>query len=347
MINPRRGGGTAGRTRIRPATLLAGALGVGLLIAGCTDHGNEPPADVPPPAAVVPSSTVPPSSGIAVTPEQLADADPCDLLDARALSTYGKAEVESESRFTGCAAQVFPETGSLIRLRLGFDFRPTNTTLTPRQRQGVTVYGDTGDETWCRRSIVVAPTAAINLGVAADNGPDACPIADAVVDAMLPKLKQGQLPSAGHPPTSLANLDACALLQHTETNQVPGIDRTQVHPGYAGQHCTWGVETVDAPNVFVSFDRTYPFKVDGADQRLTTVSGRSALVDPFEGGENPQYRTLPNCSVEFVHRSLDPPDGDRTVEVVQVDVSFDGPEQARCDLALDLATRAAGRLPAP
>lgn len=341
MTNPRYGG-----TPSRRAALLATALGAGLLLTGCTADGNEPPADVPPPVSVVPSSTAAPSTGIAVTAEQLADAEPCDLLDARALAKYGRAEVESESEFTGCAAQVFPETGSVIRVRLGFDFTPTNTTLTPRERQGVTVYGDTGDETWCRRSIIVTPTAAINLGVAADDGPKACPIADAVVDAMLPRLRQGQLPSAGHPPTSLANLDACALLQHTETNQVPGIDRTQVHPGYAGQHCTWGVESVDAPNVFVSFDRTYPRKVAGSDQRLTTISGRTALIDPFEGAENPDYRTLPNCSVEFVYRPLDPPDGDRTVELVQVNVSFDGPEQARCDLALDLATRAANRLPA-
>lgn len=75
------------------------------------------------------------------------------------------------------------------------------------------------------------------------------------------------------------------------------------------------------------------------------ILGRTALVDPIEGGENPEYRTMPHRSVQFVHRTMDPPDGDRTVEVVEADVSLDGPEQDRCDLAVELVTKAADRLP--
>jgi hypothetical protein len=287
---------------------------------------------------------VPTSTGITITAEQLSNSDPCGLLDPKVLSKFGDASIEVDYQFTDCGGEISSPGSDQIRISVGFDFAPSDRSMAPSIRHGVTVYSD-ADPNWCRRSIVVSAAAAINLAVAADAEPTRCQVADAVLDAMLPQLKQGRLTPANHPPNSLAKVDACRLLDHTETHEVPSIDRTQLYPGYNGHHCTWGKETVSDPHAFVSFSRSFPPEADDAGEIAITISGRPAVVDPFAGGENDSYRTLPDCDVEFAYRPLDRPSGVRTVELVHVGVSFDGPEKARCDLATALATKVAERLP--
>ncbi|MBE1486756.1 DUF3558 domain-containing protein [Plantactinospora soyae] len=335
MISARRRRGAA--TSLWP--VLASVV---LLLAGCTTESAPP--EQPPPASIIATVTVPPSSGITITAEQLSNSDPCGLLDSQVLSKFGDAEIEIDFRFTGCNGEISSPAGDQVRISVGFDFDLSSLSMAPSIRHGVTVYRD-GDPNWCRRSIVVSPAAAINLAVAADAESTRCQVADAVLDAMLPQLRQGQLTPANHPPNSLAKLDACRLLNHTETHEVPGIDRTQVYPGYNGHHCTWGKETVSDPHVYVAFNRSFPPEAKSTGAVATTIAGRPAVVDPFAGGENDSYRTLPDCNVEFAYRPLDRPSGVRTVELVHVGVSFDGPEKARCELATALATKVAERLP--
>ncbi|MFI7639269.1 hypothetical protein [Nonomuraea sp. NPDC049400] len=305
------------------------------------------PTPMPSPSAVISTADVPRSKGIAVTQEQLANSDPCGLLDTRSLSKFGKADIELAFSFTECEAQVDAVEG-LAEVELGFDFGLPRESMKPTVRGGVTVYADSDDPNWCQRSVVVSPTATVNLAV--DSGVPAkvrCAIADAAAKAMAARLAKGSLKRAQESPNSLAWQDACRLLDHNETAHVPGIDRTRVHPAFRGQHCTWGEETVDKPNVFVSFSRDFPLKVRGTRDRETVIGGRSAVLRPEEAVDGPDYRTMAGCGVDIAHRPLDRPSDLRTLEIVHVSVSFDGPEKTRCDLAVELATKAVSRLPSP
>ncbi len=253
------------------------------------------------------------------------------------------------TQFTTCDATIRLATGDTAVIGVGFDFDvPTGST--PRNRDGVTVYDDEGDEYWCRHTVVVSDHAVITWAAGVRGGVTgnralSCEIAQTAVDGVLPQLKRGELKPAGLPPNSLGRLDACRLLDHRETGRVPGIDRSRLHPGFNGQHCTWGDPEVSTPSVLVSFNRTAEPRADSPRDRRTTINSRSAVVHPMVGGSNPDSRTLPGCQVRIVHRPLDDPDGVQTIEEVSVQVTADAPDESNCPLAVELATAAVNRLP--
>jgi hypothetical protein len=325
-------------------------VSLGLFLVGCTvETGTSAPPPVRPPSSVFPSANAQATPGLDVTEEQLRRADPCALVDSAVLAAYGDVgPVETPHEFTECEATVYrPAVGSQLTVRLGFDFAfPESVTLRPVERDGVTVHvGDPG-EYGCRRGVVVAERAVINIHARDDANPaDLCAVADRVLDAALPKLIAGDLPAASLPEDSLADVDACALLRPDEVFRLRGIDRTQVTPGFDGQHCTWGVPHVSDSNVFVSFGPASALDADSTGDRWARIGGLPAVVHPQEGGSNPDYRTLPGCEVRMEHRKLDRPGSFSTIEEISVQVSADADERYRCSLATDLAEAAVARLP--
>lgn len=289
-----------------------------------------------------------PSPGIAATEDQLRHADPCLLADWTILTAYGTLDrVESAFDFSDCEATVNRPTISQLTVTVGFDFAfPEGVDLRPVERGGATVQvGDLG-EYGCRRGVVVAERAVVSIHARDDAHPaDLCAIADRVLDSVLPKLVSGDVPPDGLPEDSLANVDACALLRPDEVFRVRGIDKTQVTPGFDGQHCTWGVPYVSAANVYLSLGPARPLEADSSGDRQTKIGGLAAVVHPQDGGSNPDYRTPPGCEVRMEYRPLAKPGQFATIEGISVEVSTDLDEKARCDLATDLATAAVTRLP--
>jgi len=322
-----------------------GFLLVGLLIAGCSTERSAP--SVPPPSSLVPSVTVPLSDGISVTEEQLRRADPCALADRQVLSAYGAPTIEPGYLFTDCEATFLGADRSGLTLSIGFDFAfPDGFTMTPRVRAGVTVYGDTGDDNWCRRGVAVAEHAVISLAVGGT--PDTnvtCGTADRALDAVLPKLVDGDLPAADLPAESLANQDACALLRPEEAFRVPGVDKDQLTPGFNGQTCTWGNPVVSDPHAYVSFSPAFPLDADSPRDRTVEIGGHNAVVHPEVGGSNSSYRTLPGCEVRIEYRPFARQGVMKSIEELSVSVTADAQDESSCPLATDLAKLAVGRLP--
>jgi hypothetical protein len=318
-----------------------------LLLAGCTAEPAAPPP-VPPPSSVFPSMSAAPSPGIGATEEQLRRADPCLLADWTILTAYGTLDrVETPIEFTECEATVYRPGSSALTVTLGFDFAlPFGVEMRPVARDGVTVHASELDEYGCWRGVVVAERAVVQIHARDDSNPaDLCAVADRVLDTVSPKLVSGDVPFSQLPEESLANVDACALLTHEEVSRLRGIDRTLVTPGFDGQHCTWGDETVSDTNVFVDLGPSIPLKADSTGDRLTKIGGLPAVIHPQPGGSNPQYRTLPGCEARIEYRKLDKPGLVSEIEEISIQVSADEDERYRCDLVTDLAEAAVGRLP--
>lgn len=72
-----------------------------LFAAACA---SEPAPTLPPPAPTtsILSAAVPRTTGIAVTPEQLAKADPCGLANEDSLAKFGKVSLDIGIAFTEC-----------------------------------------------------------------------------------------------------------------------------------------------------------------------------------------------------------------------------------------------------
>jgi hypothetical protein len=280
-----------------------------------------------------------------VTPQELSASDPCDLLDPASLKGIGEVEIQLGSLFTECKARIsLPDGGESPEVQLGFDHHLPRTGMKTANLKGVTVY-EAEDGNWCQRSFVLSETVTVNLAVGLGvQASVRCPVVGEVAEVVAGRLAKGGLEPAAHPQASLARQDACRLVDHRDTARVIGIDRSRYTPEFGGQGCTWGIETIDKPNVYVSFTRgrtTDP--VTSADRHMT-IAGRPATVQPMAPvtGKN---ATPGGCAVDFAHRPLDRPTDIYTHEMVHMSVSMKAPEKQSCDLVVELAGKAIAKLP--
>jgi hypothetical protein len=311
-------------------------------LAAC--QGQDAAPVLPPPKAIVTKAEMPRSDGIAVTPEELTASDPCDLLDPASLKGIGKAETEPGSQFTQCKATISLPDGESPDVQLTFDHHLPRTGMKAARLKGVTVY-EAEDENWCQRSFVLSETVTVSLGVGL--GVPArvrCPVVGEVAEVVAGRLAKGGLEPAAHPQASLARQDACRLVDHRDTARVIGIDRSRYTPEFGGQGCTWGIETIDKPNAYVSFNRGRTMAPATSADRRTTIAGRPALVQP-EAPVTGENATPGGCAVDFAHRPLDRPTDLYTHEMVHMSVSMNAPEKQSCDLVVELAGKAIAKLP--
>lgn len=294
----------------------------------------------------MPSAGLSAPRGIAVTAEEFAEVDPCAFVDTRSLGELGTVEVAQGRIFPECEVRVRKGnyTGSFRYTKVN---ELTNYTAPPATSDhgGVTVYNYAAPENaGCKREIEVADRAFVEIWLSEEPSEPTCRNADAAVDGTLRELGRGNLPSAGLPANSLANQDACGLVDRELADRVPGIDKGQVKASYGGQGCTWGVESVTEPNLYVAFSREEAPAVDRPVEREITVVGRRAVVTPRPANEHSEWLgpSKANCAVAVEHRVSEVPG---KVEVLAVVVAADAPEASLCPLAIEIATQAAGRLP--
>jgi len=314
-----------------------------LAMAGCSQPTPAPVQEKEQPRET--GSYVPESSralpGIdPSTPELMRTVDPCGLLSKTELAPFGQVTNETGLHFTDCDADITMADGRVAAL--GLQLRPLRTEpgLQPLPREGengVPVYGGEEADNQCQREVVVAEDTVVLLTT---SGPglagSLCEIGDVAAYAMVPSLVRGDIPQVKYAEDSLASKDACELIEQSEANQVPGIDPSQRHGGYAGQYCTWGGETVDNPNLFVTFNRGLPPKP-------ATPADLPVDIDGFRGVISPQARNAtdpPGCRVDVEYRALDLPTAARTVEVLGVEVSAEADDVSNCALAKELTETA-------
>lgn len=286
------------------------------------------------------------SSATTATEAQLRDADPCGFLDNPTLSAYGTLDFEDGVFYTDCTASI-AAPGNALRVQASLQLeksgRDAGDPWKESERRGFTVW-TAGEESFgCQREIQAYDDVVVALWASeSETSGTICDLADKATDAAIEQLLSGEIAPHEVPASSLFNQDACALVTDVDAARAPEIDATDVHPAFAGQFCTWGVEDITQPSLFVSFTRYEPPVADEPGEQQVPVAGHTAVVTQEERDAVPGIgASLPSCEVEVVYDT----DLDGKAEILTVSIRNNGTPAANCPLATELATTAMGQLP--
>lgn len=320
-------------------------LAVAVVATGCSAATPAPKLSLPPVPPLPQPSPLPVSHTISVTADQLANADPCDLIDQNALSILGTATLALNQNLRSCDAEFdggsdFVGTGVTVE----FSPHPDNSDQVTGRYQGVTIYHTqpalSGS---CARSVIATSDAVLTIEsdyVAFDSKKQSpCPIADRAIKAAVSRLVHGGLRPANYAANSLARQDACRLIAQQEANQIPGINRADHDSGYRGQYCQWGEGPIDQPGLYLAFDLSGPAHA-GNGWRPITVAKRHAFIHSFPTDQN----ELANCEIQLINRRSYRPSFLGNYELFDIAVTADQSAHANCSLVTDLATKALTRM---
>ncbi len=153
---------------------------------------------------------------------------------------------------------------------------------------------------------------------------------------------RGGVPQRSTPlmPASLANHDACRLLDAATLSGIPGIDAAHPEAGFAGWDCHWRSTITDA-SIQLRFDQLRYGQdppLTAEDGQPTQRHGRTAFIEPNGDGDG-------TCLARVVHWTYPNAARKRTAELLFLVVTGTGPIDKLCDQAADLVTAAAAKLP--
>ncbi|WP_026360140.1 serine/threonine-protein kinase [Amycolatopsis nigrescens] len=264
-------------------------------------------------------------------------ADPCALLDQAALAPFGELELETDyGNFDRCDLVV--TSGEKSEVDVEMQFEPVTAPI-PGESRPLEVRREAESDGECERTVLLGDQNRVVVTAQQNkDGPaDLCRMADAATDGALAVLGRGTVPRRTVPidPRSLANANACGLLDNTALAKIPGVDANHPDIGFGGWDCGWSSTTSDV-SVKLRFDRHQP--LTASDGRPMRLAGRDAFIEPEGDGDD-------TCVARIVHRPYTDDDGKRAVELAFLVVSGPQPSEWRCTLATDLAKAAAGALP--
>ncbi|MEV0998133.1 serine/threonine-protein kinase [Nonomuraea sp. NPDC050202] len=270
-------------------------------------------------------------------------ADPCALLRPATLGRFGRTELDRDyGNFDRCDVLVSPPSDTVVDVKVDLDLDPPPEQAKAATTTGiVTVVADPGESHACNRTLVLDGVTDTTITVTAkrdDDGEAAlCDIADAATADAVRTLNRGPLArrSPGFPAESLAQQDACTLLDARALEVVPGIDAADPDRGYGGWDCEWESTTSDT-RLDLTFDRGEP--PDAAGGTSTRLNGRPAYVRPAGEGEE-------TCLVQVVHRTYPDVHGRTAAETLRILVGGSRPTERLCRMATHLADAATARLP--
>lgn len=268
-------------------------------------------------------------------------ADPCALTYASALIGLGQVDGSNDyGNFNRCDALVYltKDQQDLVDVRVEFDTGQQDPT-TPIQRNGSIgiqrLPAEPGD---CTRILLLPGDyqVVIDANETGNEKVDLCGMAETMTSSALVALNGGQISRRTLPAASLANKDACTLLDDAAVAGVVGrrgpIARL---PSFADWRCDWDY-TTGPVLVKVIFDRTAAEDLDGPTVRI----GR------YRAFVQPQGYSDTDCEVSLVYRSYVDQAGQQTDEMVLVDLDDkEKTPQQLCGPARRLATTVAQRLP--
>jgi hypothetical protein len=191
--------------------------------------------------------------------------------------------------------------------------------------------------TTCDRRVFVTDEYDVWITAKMDNAEvDLCAMVDVATNSAVDRLGQGPLtrrkPFA---PASLANVDACALLDGDALARLPGVDAIHPEIGFGNWDCRWH-STIDQTGLRILFDQSPPLTVDAGTP--TQLSGHAAFVK----ADDYQDRS---CAVKMVYRPFSDQSGRPAVEVLVVVVSGKRPGKEFCPMAINFAKAAGATLP--
>lgn len=163
---------------------------------------------------------------------------------------------------------------------------------------------------------------------------DLCGMAETITNSALIALGGGQIARRALPPESLADKNACAILDNHTVTSIVGPGPIALEPSFADWRCDWDY-TTGPILVEVIFDRTPAEDLGGPVIRI----GRYSAVVQAQGYSDT------DCLVSLVYRGYVDQTGVQTDEMVPVDLDDKTkPPQQLCAPAQRLATSVAQRL---
>lgn len=322
-----------GRRRRIPLPVAAAAGAIVLLAAGIWLF--RPSAHpVAPPATAAPATTTSSSAPVSLMGD-LRTANPCGVLDPSAVSRFGEPEMDSDyGGFNRCDVLVHLSSGDDPAVDIRAEFQNADPSA-PRPTK-VSQQSPPLSEGACARELTLPDGYRITIAAKHlnDRPADLCAMADAETNAALLVLQQGPIPRRARPipAESVANLNSCDLLTGDE---VKTVVVAPAQPGFANWQCDWD-NGAGPLSLRVIYDRNQP--LDSRDGKLSKVGGRKVYTQPDD----------PNgCIAKIVYRSYPDPDpsGGDNVELVNVVVRGEKPEQQLCASATALAGAVVAKLP--
>jgi predicted Ser/Thr protein kinase len=324
------------RSRPRAVRAAAAAVGVAAAVAvGCVvafGHvldrtGPHQRQGTPPPATVGDPRT----------------ADLCALISTGALSAFGSPRLVADyGNFNRC---------DVLVSKGGRDFADAKVTIesgpppdfdarASRQIQGsITTVSEPASGDACDEFLLLRDGnfAVVTVRLLSPGSLDVCAAATAEARYAATVLDHTQIPRrrAPWPATSLANVDACSLLDPATLARTPGFGPVAPAPGLGHWVCDWDARSARL-SARVQFDRNT--ELNAEDGQPVRLGGRQAFVTP--DGDGPG-----TCVVSIVYRPYRSAEGERKEETTEVVVTGGRPRAELCADATTLAPVVATRLP--
>lgn len=302
------------------------------------------------PAAQGPSAVPvkPAVLGIGTNPEE---ADPCRLVDAAPLKPFGDAAADPDyGNFDRC--DVIIQRGQSsdgqdrqadVKLELLDPPGDGGAPAGERTRSGpFAVFGDPAQDGDCTRLVQLQDQYLVRIDVSDDQGDnlDVCKAADIAVASATKVLAAGGVPArtTPYPSGSLAQLNACTLLDQTALSGTAGVTApVRVQPGFGNWGCDWDSDATTRA-VTVIFDRDQPPGPDTG--QLVRVAGRDVYTKTDDFAPK-------TCQALLVYRQYTDATGEAAVEQIKVVVHGDPPSDRLCTPATALAGDVVAKLPKP
>lgn len=316
------------------AVVTTGALAAGLVFFAPWDSKDTDGKDA------ARTDAKPSASARAGTIGDERTADPCGLIDAASLSRFGDTVLDPDyGELDRCDVIVLNNSGddnagvqvNLDSDRDRFDHIEGTDLVADGLLTRVTIKRD---GVFCERAVLTPDGKQIRVigqQFDAKTSPDPCQMADAATDHVVSVLAHGPVPRRTSAPAakSLAGLNACSLLDAAELKRLPGVQFGNEDRGFGSWNCDWSSDGDGDREVEIQFSRSN--SLDGDDGTLVNVAGTKSYYRPNEEEDD-------SCTVRTPHRTYTDSVGQRTVEILQLNVYAPEPSRQLCDSAAEFAT---------
>lgn len=292
--------------------------------------------------------------------------DPCSGFTSSTFTSIGTASL-APSGFSNCRIVVTPFGGSdSVLLHVDYssdidisDIDTSRFTVTKQGSLQVVSQIDKSNTDDCYGNVYENDTESVlvhALPSSRNSGDvDLCEATDTAVQAVVVLIRTNQIKHLSYPSSSLAKVNACAVLDPSTVAAAIGGSEQVVADEYPGDHvCSWGVGTdtdQDQPNVFL-FEELFSVpdaSTDFPDETEQTIAGRDTFLYP-----NPSSSTDTSLSECFADTAVKHwnswpgqtagTDSSRT-EYAELDVMVSGTTEDACKAAAALAAKAWPKLP--
>ncbi|MGW3568962.1 serine/threonine-protein kinase [Streptomyces sp. NPDC000941] len=268
--------------------------------------------------------------------------DPCALLSTGSFERFGhEAQLDPQyGNYDRCDVVLSSDDDDIVDVTADLDTEDPPSTAAARTSGKVSVVTQPAESGWCGRTLVLSGVRDTVVRVEAkltdDTKAPLCDIADAAVEHAVTVLNRGEVPrrSPQLPAGSLAQQDACGLLDGRALEVVPGIDARDPDVGFGRWTCDWA-STTNRMTVRLVFDQGVLSIPDNA--RFTELAGHDAVVMPEYEGDG-------SCTVDVFNRPHRSSDGGPTERLRLVVGGARAKDRPSCETATDLARSATAAL---